>query len=169
MNDIGPSLLSELDRYRAQLEVAQATITILDTENAELHTANRDLNDEVHGLRQALADMARQRDDARDLAVRSSALIEPGLTRADLLSEQVCWAVVGSRPTWMSPDQYDPCNCRLPKGHDPVDGPGTLDGHCCGAHSDDHDAAIERYQTQGRPWTAPLVDPDKRLFKVADA
>lgn len=73
MSDIGPSLLSELDRYRAQLKSAEQALTTLDTENTELHTANRDLNDEVHGLRQALADMARQRDDARDLAVRSGA------------------------------------------------------------------------------------------------
>jgi len=71
MSDIGPSLLSELNRYRAQLKSAEQSLTTLDTENTELHAANRDLNDEVHGLRQALADMARQLDDARDLAARS--------------------------------------------------------------------------------------------------
>lgn len=29
-----------------------------------------------------------------------------------------CTVDVGSRPGWMSPDQYDPCRCTLPKDHD---------------------------------------------------
>lgn len=29
-----------------------------------------------------------------------------------------CPATLGKRPTWMGVDQYDPCSCRLPNGHD---------------------------------------------------
>jgi hypothetical protein len=29
-----------------------------------------------------------------------------------------CKGTLGSRPSWMSPDQYDPCRCRLDRGHD---------------------------------------------------
>lgn len=29
-----------------------------------------------------------------------------------------CRGTLGSRPSWMSPDQYDPCRCRLDRGHD---------------------------------------------------
>jgi hypothetical protein len=29
-----------------------------------------------------------------------------------------CTGTLGSRPEWMSPDQYDPCRCRLDAGHD---------------------------------------------------
>lgn len=29
-----------------------------------------------------------------------------------------CRGKLGSRPSWMSPDQYDPCRCDQPKGHD---------------------------------------------------
>ena len=29
-----------------------------------------------------------------------------------------CGKDVGSRPSWMSPDQYDPCRCLLGLGHD---------------------------------------------------
>lgn len=29
-----------------------------------------------------------------------------------------CTHDLGRRPSWMSPDQYDPCRCLLPKGHD---------------------------------------------------
>lgn len=29
-----------------------------------------------------------------------------------------CLGTLGKRPSWMSPDQYDPCRCELPNGHD---------------------------------------------------
>lgn len=29
-----------------------------------------------------------------------------------------CVGTVGSKPWWMSHDQYDPCRCILPPGHD---------------------------------------------------
>lgn len=29
-----------------------------------------------------------------------------------------CEYDLGTRPYWMSPDQYDPCRCLLPDGHD---------------------------------------------------
>lgn len=29
-----------------------------------------------------------------------------------------CTVDVGSRPYWMSPDQYDPCRCKRPAGHE---------------------------------------------------
>lgn len=29
-----------------------------------------------------------------------------------------CTGTLGSRPDWMSPDQYDPCRCRLDAGHE---------------------------------------------------
>lgn len=30
----------------------------------------------------------------------------------------LCGKDAGARPSWMSPDQYDPCQCRLPLGHE---------------------------------------------------
>jgi hypothetical protein len=41
-----------------------------------------------------------------------------------------CTVDVGSRPSWMSPDQYDPCRCTLPRGHE-------------GAHACEHTIAKE--------------------------
>lgn len=29
-----------------------------------------------------------------------------------------CDGTLGGRPSWMSPDQYDPCRCDLPRGHE---------------------------------------------------
>lgn len=36
----------------------------------------------------------------------------------DKRSDPRCTVDVGSRPGWMSPDQYDPCRCTLPKDHE---------------------------------------------------
>lgn len=36
-----------------------------------------------------------------------------------------CTGTLGSRPGWMSPDQYDPCRCRLDRGHDGPQGEGS--------------------------------------------
>ena len=57
----------------ARLESADQTIHTLAEENAALLAANRDLNDEVTGLRAALVDLERQLESARDIAVRCGA------------------------------------------------------------------------------------------------
>ena len=34
------------------------------------------------------------------------------------MSEEQCGKAVGTRPWWMGVDQYVPCPCILPKGHE---------------------------------------------------
>jgi len=59
-----------------------------------------------------------------------------------------CGAVIGSQPWWMNEYQYQQCYCVLPVDHSPATGPGTKDGHRCGAHSDDHPASIAAYKAE---------------------
>lgn len=33
------------------------------------------------------------------------------------MKETLCGKDVGSKPWWMSADQFDPCHCKLPKNH----------------------------------------------------
>lgn len=43
---------------------------------------------------------------------------KPRLLSWRLIEAPTCGRDLGSRPSWMSPDQYDPCPCVLPEGHD---------------------------------------------------
>ena len=52
-----------------------------------------------------------------------------------------CGARLGKRPEWMSPGQYDPCECDLPAGHDPS--PDDPSGHSC-KHVRPHPTGEER-------------------------
>jgi hypothetical protein len=39
----------------------------------------------------------------------------------DALNEMLdprCRGTLGDRPSWMSPDQFDPCRCTLPRDHE---------------------------------------------------
>jgi hypothetical protein len=50
-----------------------------------------------------------------------------------------CNRPLGSKPWWISEDQYDQCHCSRTDEHDEVD--------CyCGQHGDDRDDAIARYR-----------------------
>lgn len=58
-----------------------------------------------------------------------------------------CPATLGKRPTWVGVDQYDPCSCRLPNGHD--------GDHKCshGTESNNHPGEPKRLSptVKGRP------------------
>lgn len=58
-----------------------------------------------------------------------------------------CPATLGKRPTWVGVDQYDPCSCRLPNGHDG-------DHECShGTESNNHPGEPKRLSptVKGRP------------------
>lgn len=59
-----------------------------------------------------------------DLADRARALLDAATPE----TPERCIDTLGSRPSWMGVDQYDPCRCKLPNGHD-------------GDHLCSHDAA----------------------------
>ena len=40
------------------------------------------------------------------------------LVKRDVI-DATCVRDVGKRPSWMSPDQYEPCSCTLKAGHEP--------------------------------------------------
>jgi hypothetical protein len=48
-----------------------------------------------------------------------------------------CGKILGNRPSWMTPDQYDQCYCSQPPKHR---------GKCyCGRHSDDAEEPRRKY------------------------
>lgn len=59
--------------------------------------------------------------------------------RRESAHPQRCSGTLGSRPSWMSPDQYDPCRCTLVVGHD-------------GPHTCEHEGGPPWVET--RPWPA---------------
>jgi hypothetical protein len=61
------------------------------------------------------------------------------LASADDQGGQQCGVRLGSRPEWMSPDQYEQCTCQLREGHP------ESQAHRCGAHADDRDEARAAY------------------------
>lgn len=64
-----------------------------------------------------------------------------------------CIDTLGSRPSWMGVDQYDPCRCKLPNGHD-------------GDHLCSHDAA-EPNNHPGVKRTVDNRDADAALIAAA--
>ncbi len=63
---------------------------------------------------------------------------------------RICGQLLGSKPSWMSDDQYEQCTCQLPKGHrDEL-------RHRCGAHDDDNQSARTAYLESKYP---RLPDP----------
>ncbi len=81
---------------------------------------------EVSTAKQELADLLGDKDPERVviprwLYQRLKFQIERIVAEHD---DPRCTVDVGSRPSWMSPDQYDPCRCLLPKGH--------VGNHTCG-------------------------------------
>lgn len=85
-------------------QYVEATIEWLQTEaerrwDAEAFGDGDRYRDAASALNALVAERRRQEVDRRPLGGR-------------------CHGTLGSRPEWMSPDQYDPCRCRLEDGHD---------------------------------------------------
>lgn len=64
------------------------------------------------------ADMYDSRDEAVEALVTCGGLALLRVVAETYGLRETCGRDVGSRPTWMSPDQYDPCPCLLPIGHE---------------------------------------------------
>jgi hypothetical protein len=51
-------------------------------------------------------------------AIDAAAEVEAIVRRLRVRMDPRCKGTLGERPSWMSPDQFDPCRCTLPRGHD---------------------------------------------------
>ena len=134
--------MTEMDEQRYRFTVT------LQNDTARLHDENRRLTAERDRLREAANVLAAVRADAMWLARLARGSSWPGemAHRVEVAAERVlsllgespvpdeprderCGGTLGRRPYWMSPDQYDPCRCDLPAGHDPS--PDDPSGHSC--------------------------------------
>lgn len=51
-------------------------------------------------------------------AIDAASEIETVVRELRVRMDPRCQRTIGSRPSWMSPDQYDPCRCRLGRSHE---------------------------------------------------
>jgi hypothetical protein len=51
-------------------------------------------------------------------AINAASDIEQIVRRLYVRMDPRCKGTLGQRPSWMSPDQYDPCRCTLPRDHE---------------------------------------------------